>query len=204
MRSSIATIGVLVLMAWACHTTVALAQASGPGLDPELQRLASDVYVYGYPLVLMDVSRQVMTARAPVNRFSHRRVFPDHNFTGVVSPNADTLYSIAWLDLSEEPLVLAVPAMGDRYYLMQLLDAWTNTFAAPGTRTTGNGTGTFAIVGPRWRGELPAGLQEIRAPTNMVWLLGRIQTNGKADFAAVNPLQDQFGLTGLSAGVSGS
>jgi hypothetical protein len=195
MRSSLAIIGMFA----ACHATAPLAQANGPGLDPELQRLASQAYVFGYPLVLMDVTRQVMTARAPVNRFSHRRVFPDHNFTGVVSPNADTLYSIAWLDLSEEPLVLTVPAMGDRYYLMQLLDAWTNTFAAPGTRTTGNGAGTFAIVGPGWRGELPSALQEIRAPTNMVWLLGRIQTNGKADFTAVNALQDQFDLTGLSA-----
>ena len=66
----------------------------------------------------------------------------------MVSPNADTLYSLAWLELSDEPVVLSVPEMGERYYLMQLVDAWTNVFAAPGTRTTGNGKGDFAMVGP--------------------------------------------------------
>jgi hypothetical protein len=195
MRAALVATGLTMI----CHAPVILAQASGGSGDPELRQTAAEVYVYAYPLVLMDVTRQVMTARAPANRFSHRRVFPDHNFTGVVSPNADTLYSIAWLDLGEQPLVLSVPAMGERYYLMQMLDAWTNVFAAPGTRTTGNQPGSFAIVGPRWRGELPSGLHELRSPTDMVWLLGRIQTNGKSDFAAVNALQDQFGLVTLAA-----
>lgn len=183
----------------ACHATVTTAQSGGVSGDPELRQAAAEVYAYAYPLVLMDVSRQVMTARAPVNRLSHRRVFPDHHFTGVVSPNADTLYSIAWLDLGEQPLVMGVPDMGDRYYVMQLLDAWTNVFAAPGTRTTGNQAGSFAIVGPRWHGALPPGLQALRSPTDMVWLLGRIETNGKNDYAAVNALQDKFTLSTLSA-----
>src|SRR5262249_1229173 len=104
-----------------------------------------------------------------------------------------------WLDLAKEPMVLGVPDTGKRYYLMQLLDAWTNVFAVPGTRTTGNGKGDFAIVGPGWKGKLPAGVQEIKAPTNMVWLIGRTQTNGKEGYDAVHALQRQYKLTPPSA-----
>lgn len=168
----------------------------------ETRALAEEAFIYGYPLVLMAVSRDVMTTgrgKSPVNRFHHLRTFPDHTFTDVVSPNADTLYSSAWLDVSREPLVLSLPDTDGRYYLMPLLDAWTNVFASPGKRTTGTGRGDYAITGPRWRGELPAGLQELRAPTEMIWLIGRTQTNGKADYAAVNKLQDEYNLTPLNS-----
>jgi hypothetical protein len=165
-----------------------------------------DAYTYGYPLVLMDVTRRFMTnvpaptgGRAPINQLGHRRTFPTPESKGVVSPNADTLYSVAWLDLAREPMVLHVPDTKGRYYVMQLLDAWTNVFAAPGKRTTGTGEGNFAIIGPGWKGEIPAGVKAIRSPTNMVWLLGRTQTNGPADFPAVHALQQQFALTPLSA-----
>ena len=119
------------------------------------------------------------------------RKFPDHRFTRVVSPNADTLYSAAWLDVSKEPIILSVPEMGKRYYLMQFLDGWSNTFACPGTRTTGNGKGDFAIVGPDWKGSVPTGMQEYRCPTNTAWLIGRTQTNGKDDYDAVQSAQQQ-------------
>jgi hypothetical protein len=130
---------------------------------------------------------------------AHVRAFPDASFTDVVHLHADTLYSIAWLDLTEEPMVLAVPDMGHRYYLMELLDAWTNVVADPGTRTTGPARKAFAIVGPEWRGKLPPELTEIRVPTNMAWLIGRTQTNGARDYAAVHEIQDQYVLTPLSA-----
>ncbi|HZF38648.1 MAG TPA: DUF1254 domain-containing protein [Blastocatellia bacterium] len=172
----------------------------------EAAEIAVEAYVFGYPLVLMDVTRQVMTAvpkagarKAPINQFVHFREFPDPTFTDVVSPNADTLYSAAWLDLTEEPIVLSAPDVGKRYYLMQMLDAWTNVFASPGTRTTGNGRGDFAIVGPQWKGKLPEDVKEIKFPTNMAWLIGRTQTNGKEDYAAVHAIQDQYKLTPLSA-----
>src|SRR5215475_11586315 len=172
----------------------------------EASEIAVEAYVFGYPLVLMDVTRRVMTAvpkagarKAPVNQFLHIREFPDYTMTDVVSPNADTLYSTACLDLTKEPIILSVPDIGKRYYLMEMLDAWTNVFAAPGTRITGNGHGDFAIVGPQWKGKLPADVKEIKFPTNMVWLLGRTQTNGKEDYAAVHAIQDQYKLTPLSA-----
>ncbi len=177
-----------------------------PAVDEDLKKLATEIYVYAYPLVLMDITRAVMTdtssgdpKKAPVNHFSHPRAFPDASFTDVVSPNADTLYSSAWFDLSQGFIVLSLPDTQGRYYLMPMLDAWTNVFASPGKRTTGTKKGDYALAGPGWTGPLPQGVKEIRSPTHMVWMIGRIQTNGKVDFRWVNKLQDQLKLTPLSA-----
>jgi hypothetical protein len=172
----------------------------------EVEKIAKEAYIFGYPLVLMDVTRQVSTACpkagpmcAPMNQFANIPAFPDPTFTEVVSPNADTLYSIAWLDLSKGPIVLSVPDTKGRYYLMPMLDAWTNVFASPGARTTGTGKGDFAIVGPGFKGKLPAGLKKIESPTNLVWIIGRTQTNGKADYEAVHAIQKEYKLAPLSA-----
>jgi hypothetical protein len=171
----------------------------------EVMTIADEAYVFGYPLVLMEITRRVMTAvpktserKSPMNQFLHLRKFPDPTFTDVVSPNADTLYSSAWIDLAKEPIVLSVPSTGNRYYLMQMLDAWTNVFACPGIRTTGNEKNDFAITGPG-KGTLPQGLHEIKSPTNMVWIAGRTLTKGKDDYSAVHAIQDQYRLTPLSA-----
>src|SRR5215510_5581839 len=172
----------------------------------EALAIGEEAYIFGYPLVLMDVTRTVMTAvpkpqepLAPMNQFMHMSAFPDPTIADVVSPNADTLYSAAWLDVTQEPIVLSVPDTGNRYYLMPLLDAWTNVFASPGTRTTGSAKGDFAIVGPGFKGQLPQGVKEIKSPTNTVWLIGRTQANGKSDFPAVHAIQKQYLLTPLSA-----
>ncbi|MFA5110438.1 MAG: DUF1254 domain-containing protein [Desulfobaccales bacterium] len=182
------------------------AQSQEKSVPVEVQAVASEVYIYGYPLVLMGVTQRVMTnvpasgaGRAPLNQFVHLRAFPTPEFKEVARPNADTLYSIAWLDLTNGPMVLHVPDTQGRYYLMEILDAWTNVFAPVGKRSTGTQAGDFAISGPAWRGQLPPGVQEIRAPTNLVWIIGRIQTNGQADFAVVNALQEQFTLTPLNS-----
>ncbi|MGB3188596.1 MAG: DUF1214 domain-containing protein [Limnoraphis sp.] len=97
-----------------------------------------------------------------------------------------------------QPLVLSVPDTAGRYYLMPMLDAWTNVFASPGKRTTGTGKGDFAIVAPGWSGKLPDGVKKIQSPTSLVWIIGRTQTNGKADYQAVNAIQTQYKLTPLS------
>ena len=169
-----------------------------------VREIACEAYIYGYPLVLMDVTKRVATNvrrsgedAAPINQLGNKSRFPDDTFRTVVSPNADTLYSFAFLDLAEDAMVLSVPDTGNRYYLMQLLDAWTNVFASPGTRTTGNGKGDFAITGPGWSGKLPAGVKQLASPTNMVWMIGRTQTNGKADYDAVHAIQKQYRLTPL-------
>ena len=166
---------------------------------PEAEAIATLGYIYGYPLLLMDATRASWPT--PTNRFAHAAEFPDDRFTDVVSPNVDTLYSPAWLDLTKEPIVLALPDVGRRYYMMPLLDAWTNVIAAPGTRTTGNGKGAFAIIGPDWSGDLPSTVEAIQSPTNMVWLIGRTYTAGKRDYDAVHAIQRQYKLAPLRAWV---
>ena len=112
--------------------------------------------------------------------------------------NVDTLYSIAHLDLAAEPIVLSVGEMGERWWIMQLIDAWNDVPSSPGSRTLGGKGGNFALVGPQWKGTLPAGLREIRSDTNLLMIGGRTYTAGKADFAAVHKAQDSYMLTPLS------
>jgi hypothetical protein len=176
---------------------IALA-AAGALAAQDTRAIAEQAYTFAYPLVIMDLTRQDAAANAPANVFSHAPAFPDDRFHAIVRPNADTLYSTAWLDLAKEPILLHVPDTRGRYYMMQILDAWTETVAVPGKRTTGTGEGWFAIAGPGWKGKLPAGVRRIDSPTNMVWLLGRIQTNTAADYTAVRELQRQFRLMPLS------
>jgi hypothetical protein len=188
--------------------TVSDASAAAEEQAKEKQALEAGVeaVVYGLPLVIMDITRAKTSnvARpegfaAPVNQFVNVREFPDASFRDVVRANVDTLYSSAWLDLSKEPIVLSVPDTKGRYYLMPMMDAWTNIFASPGKRTTGTKPGHFAITGPGWSGTLPGGVTELKSPTNMVWIIGRTQTNGPGDYAAVHAIQDRFKLVPLSS-----
>lgn len=168
--------------------------------------------MFGFPLVLMDLSKSLLVSQPGpdgrpigVNRLDHRRRFPDASFTDVVSPNADTLYSMAWLDLSGEPMILDVPPSDGRYHLLPLLSAWTDVFASPGSRTTGGNGGTYAMVGPHGAGvELPAGVHEIGAPTSMAWMIGRIQADGPDDYGGAHQFQDGLRLSPLSAWLAGT
>jgi len=196
---------------WACQNETATVQTPIGEQEissDELLQIIGESYVYGYPLVLMDLTKKVSTniktphptrASAPVNQLGHFREFPDHTLTAVVKPNVDTYYSIAWLDLEKEPQVLSVPAT-DRYYLLPFYDAYSNVFASPGTRTTGTDAQKFLIAGPNWTGETPPDLTLIQAPTNIVWMLGRIQVNSPEDGATtVKAIQDGMNLTPISA-----
>jgi hypothetical protein len=161
-------------------------------------RDAAEGYVFGYPLVITEITRDAFShSLAPVQQLVHVQKFPDAHFREIVRPNVDTLYSVAWLDLSEQALVFEMPAT-ERYNVMQFLDAWTNVYASLGPRTTGQGAGTYLLVGPTWKGEVPAGMQLLRAPTAIAWLLGRLQTNGVADYEAVHGIQQHITLTPLS------
>lgn len=162
----------------------------------ETLRIAARGYVFGYPLVLADLTRRNFERIAPANRLVHMPTFPDADFREFVRPNVDTLYSQAWLDMDAGPWVFEVPD-NQRYLLMQFLDGWSNVIASLGTRTLGTGGGSFLLVGPDWTGEVPDGLTLLRSPTRMTWLLGRIQTNGKADYPAVHAIQAGIQLRSL-------
>jgi hypothetical protein len=187
------TRGVLVLLVLAALAAGALwAQA-------EHIVLGAEGYMFGYPLVLMDLTREGSAQSiAPPNTLKRVRAFPDASFREVVRPNVDTLYTSAFIDLAPGPLVFELPAQDLRYELMPFMDAWTHVFAAPGTRTLGGRGGRFLLAGPGWQGETPEGLQLLRAPTRMVWLIGRTQTNGVADYALVHRLQDGIRLRTLA------
>ncbi|HEY6306585.1 MAG TPA: DUF1254 domain-containing protein [Candidatus Angelobacter sp.] len=168
----------------------------------EARKIGEQAYTFAYPLVLVEMTRRANTQNSSprlMNHFLHALAFPDDRFRQVIRPNADTLYSSSWLDLSQEPMLMHVPDTKGRYYLMQLMDAWTETIASPGKRTTGTGEGWFAIVGPAWKGKLPDDVQRIDCPTNTAWLIGRTQTNGPADYDFAHSVQQGYTLAPLSA-----
>jgi len=202
MKKILSIVAGFVLVTTLTATGIASAALS----EQEANEIGVNAYLYFYPLVTMDVTRRQMTnlesgkkpGYGPMNEFSHVREYPPADMKVVVRPNFDTLYSIAWLDLGKEPIVLTVPDTDGRYYLMPLLDMWTDVFAVPGKRTTGTQAGHYAVVPQGWKGKLPKDVQRIDAPTPQVWAIGRTQTNGPDDYAAVHKVQDGFKLTPLS------
>ncbi len=182
--------------------SIAGAGQSKPDYD-KMTALAEQAYFFAYPLVIMEASEVKMTSAGnTVNQLRHMRQFPDHTFVDVVTPNADTLYTMVWLDLRQGAQELTLPDVGDRYYVFQCLDAWTNVFVSLGSRTTGNKEGVYLFTGPGWQGEVPQGVVHIVSPTSMVWILGRTETNGKSDYQAVHAIQDAFRLRSLPGGYS--
>ncbi len=198
-------LGVLIVFAF---LSGAPATAADKLADNETLEIATEAYFYAFPMVLMNVTREIATnceapdggkMCAPMNQFVHVPAFPDASFTDVVRANADTLYSTIFFDLTKEPLVFHVPDSGGRYYLLPMLDMWSDVFAVPGSRTTGTQEQTFALVGPKWAGTLPERMDVVRAPTNMGWMIGRTQTNGKEDYANVHKFQAGLKAVPLSA-----
>lgn len=208
-RRSAALGGMSLLASTAMSKSALAEQGAFLGLGEGLEEfwLATDAYIFGYPLVTMEMTRRVLTnvaepvgTRAPMGQIIKLRSYPDASFKDVTAPNADTLYTTAFFDLGKEPWVLSVPDMKDRYFLLPMLDGWTTVFQVPGKRTTGTSAQTYAITGPGWKGTLPEGVKEYKSSTNIVWLLGRIYCTGTPeDYAAVHKLQDEFKLVPLSA-----
>jgi hypothetical protein len=174
--------------------------------EQDAYEIGVEAYVYLYPLVLMDATRRQAVnieagktiGRGPMNAFINVPIFPPADFRDVVRPNFDTLYSVAWLDLTKEPMVVAAPDTQGRYYMLPMLDMWTDVFASPGKRTTGTGAVRFAVVPPGWQGICPESVERIDAPTPYVWIIGRTQTNGSKDYEAVHKVQAGYAIVPLS------
>lgn len=183
------------------------AAAIAASKEKEALEIGTDAYVYGYPLVTMEMTRRIMTnvakpegTRGPMGKIVRMREYPTAAFRDVTAPNADTLYTVVWLDVSKEPWVLSLPDMKGRYYLMPMLSGWTNVFQVPGKRTTGTKAQTYAITGPGWTGALPPGVTEYKSPTALVWMIGRIYCTGTPqDYKEVHALQDKISVVPLSA-----
>jgi len=169
---------------------------------------AKKAFVYGIPLFLFDLTKKKITnvvepvpgMMAPLNQITISTSFPPQNQTIIVRPNADTYYVLGFFDLQKEPIVMTVPATGDNYYLLPMLDAYTNVFSSPGKRTGFTKGGTLLLTGPGWHDSIPSGMKEIKAPTSTVWLIGRFQVNNeKQGKDVVVPLEKKITVTPLSA-----
>ncbi|HEX5998661.1 MAG TPA: DUF1254 domain-containing protein [Hyphomicrobiaceae bacterium] len=187
-----------------------------PLSEQEAHEIAVNAYLYLYPLVTMDLTRRQMTnipagkepGFGPPNTFHNVAAYPSADVKVVVRPNFDTLYSIAWLDLGKEPAVVSVPDTKGRYYLLPMLDMWTNVFASPGWRTTGTHAQHFLVAPAGWRPDLrerfveefrlPKDTLRIDAPTSDVWIIGRTKTDGPQDYDAVHEIQAGLKVTPLS------
>jgi hypothetical protein len=180
-----------------------IANAQSALTEQEAQSIAVDAYIYFYPLLSMDVSRKQFTNgtsdfKSPMNTFMNVPAYPPADFKGVVRSNFDTLYSASWLDMTKEPVVISAPDTDGRYYLLPMLDMWTDVFASPGWRTTGTKAGNFLVTPPDWNGTVPDGMTRINAPTPYVWLIGRTKTDGPPDYDAVRKIQAGYKVTLLS------
>ena len=210
--------GILKLTLSLCVTVLtasgSLAQSAAPAIsEQDAHAIAVDAYVYFYSIVSMDITRKQSTNsttdfKGPANTFVNIPEYPPANFKGVVRPNFDTLYSVSWLDMTKEPVVISAPDTDGRYYLLPMLDMWTDVFASPGWRTTGTRPGTFLVTPPGWRPDLrekvaeefnlPKDTQRIDAPTPYVWVIGRTKTDGPQDYAAVHKIQAGYKVALLS------
>lgn len=169
--------------------------------------IVREAYIYGYPLVTMDMVRRQQTnvrlpdaEHAPMGRLIKMRAYPSVDNQAAAAPNADTLYTLVWLDVSTEPWVFSIPDMGDRFYIMPMLSGFNEVFHVAGSRTTGGKAQKYVVTGPGWSGALPEGVTQVKSPTALVWICGRIYCTGTPeDYKAVHALQDQYSSVPLSA-----
>ncbi|MCX5577000.1 DUF1254 domain-containing protein [Kaistia terrae] len=192
------------------------AQADTALTKEQAQAIGTDAYLYFYPLITMDLTRLQSTniepgkelGRGPMNTFVNVPEFPPADFKVVVRPNFDTLYSVAWLDMTEEPVVVSNASTDGRYFLLPMLDMWSDVFASPGWRTTGTQAANYLVTPPGWRPDLredwltefklPKDTIRLEAPTPYVWLVGRTKTDGPSDYDAVHKIQAGYKVVPLS------
>lgn len=201
------TIGIVAAALMAGSTFIFPGSGSAAAIsEQEANAIGVDAYLYFYPLISMDLTRKQSTniepgkefAKGPMNMFVNIPEYPPADLKVVVRVNFDTLYSVAWLDMTKGPVIVSAPDTGGRYYLLPMLDMWTDVFASPGWRTTGTKPMNFAVVPHGWKGKLPSGVERIDTPTPYVWVIGRTKTDGPPDYDAVHKIQAGYKVTLLS------
>lgn len=189
------------------NPVAAASDTNGMLSETDAVAIATDAYIYGYSLITTEITRVQMSnvakadnTHAPPNSFANVPQYPPADYRGVSAPNADTLYSVAWVDLRKEPMVFSHPDMGKRFYLFPMYSLWMPVIESPGSRTTGEKAADILISGPGWQGQPPAGMQHVKSPTQHMVILGRTYANGTpADYREVNALQAQYKLVPLSS-----
>ncbi len=197
------TLGALFVLDASTRTT----QAQGGIGAKEAVEIATEAYIYGYSLITTEVTRVQMTnvpelegLRGPMGQFVNVKRYPPGDYRGVSAPNADTLYSLAWLDVGAEPMVFSYPDMGNRFFLFPMYSLWMPVVESSGSRTAGEKAATYLISGPKWDGEVPKGMKQIKSPTRYLVIIGRTYADGtEEDYQVVNALQAQYKLVPLSA-----
>jgi len=180
--------------AYAASGTEDASQDRGP---INVRVAARNAWLWGLPLIEMAAQRAARSADGvKVNTFQHQRALITAKGQFVTTPNNDTLYSQAWMSLENGPVTISVPASGSRYYCVPLMDTYSNNFAIVGTRTSGPSARTFTVVGPHDTSSIP---WAIRAPTNWVWVLGRILVDGDSDLPKAHAFQDGWLIKGPEA-----
>lgn len=160
---------------------------------------AETAFDYAYPLVIMEISQDLMLvnpmrpSQKPNQLILFKQLAQPQN-RAVVLGNRNTLYTVGWIDLSKGPVIFTFPDMGERYFVMPLIDAWTNTFKSIGSRTTGQKAQKYFLVNKEYTGEIPEGFEKVVCPTNMVWITGRIQADNDSDAKLAAELQSQYEL----------
>jgi hypothetical protein len=196
-----------ILISFGLFAALATPTSAQPAItEQEAHAIGVNAYLYFYSLITMDLTRQQSTniepgkevGKGPMNSFANVGAYPPADYRTVVRVNFDTLYSIAWPDMTTEPMIVSAPNTDGRYYLLPMLDMWTDVFASPGWRTTGTQAGDFLITPPGWSGTAPPGMTRISAPTPIVWIIGRTRTDGPPDYDAVHKIQAGYRVTPLS------
>ncbi|MGB5812053.1 MAG: DUF1254 domain-containing protein [Polyangiales bacterium] len=172
----------------------------------EATKIAEEAYVYAYPMLenyrtlyVQAIDKTSPGYQGPFNEIHHNTQLLGPDFKDIVRPNNDTLYSFAWIDLRAEPLVITVPAVGDRYYSIQLVDMFTNNIGYIGTRATGVDAGSYLVVGPQWKGAKPGNVESvIESDSEFVYCIIRTEVRGPGDVETVAALQKQYHLTPFS------
>jgi hypothetical protein len=197
----------LLMTACAKGGAATSSQTAAAGPEPsEATAIAEEAYIYAFPMMenyrtmyVQAIDRSAPGYMGSFNELVHRSELLGPEFTGIVRPNNDTMYSFAWLDLRSQPVVVTVPEIEDRYYSVQLVDMFTHNFGYIGTRATGTEAGSYVLAGPQWEGIKPPDAKAVfQSESSFVYCVIRTEVGGRDDVASVVALQKRYHVTPLN------